>query len=196
MEQDIRNAWEAFLNPQTLRKNIIEASVYSMAYETLKNTLVDRIRDFFLIGFDEEGYQYSPSYKEAVLSLDKSPLLASIKWLQNMGAIEEEDISKFKKIRQCRNTLIHEMSSYVSLAIEVDIEKHFSDMIDLISKVEKWWIINVEIEVDPDIDPNCVDHEKITPGPVMFIKMLSEIALGPKEVSQSYFDYFQDRSNN
>jgi uncharacterized protein YvpB len=86
VDEKTENSWENFLNPKTLRENIIIASVFSMTYEILKQSIIGRIKDYFLIGFDENGYTYSERYKEKVLSLNKNPLNASLAWLQNMNA--------------------------------------------------------------------------------------------------------------
>jgi hypothetical protein len=42
--------------------------------------------------FDENGMIVSTEYKEKVLSLNRSPLYASLKWLQNMKSIDDKDL--------------------------------------------------------------------------------------------------------
>ena len=190
MDEKTENSWENFLNPKTLRENIIIASVFSITYEILKQSIIARIKDFFLIGFDENGYTYSESYKEKVLSLNKNPLNASLAWLQNMNAIDATDITKFNDIRQCRNTLVHEMSAFVSSTVAPDIAGNFAKALELVEKIEKWWIANVELEIDPDINVEGTNLDHIMPGPLLTIKMLTEVALGSEEESAKYYEFF------
>lgn len=53
MDEQIRKSWENFLNPEVLRPNLIMASLYIAAFEMLKDTIVERIRDFYITGFDK-----------------------------------------------------------------------------------------------------------------------------------------------
>ncbi len=55
MEDDIKRSWERFLDPDSLRSNLIIASIFITAYEMLEDSIVDRIRTFFINGFNEDG---------------------------------------------------------------------------------------------------------------------------------------------
>src|SRR4051812_24693751 len=50
MKKVIADALERFLDPAVLRPQIICASVYIAAFESLKESIVARIRDFYWIG--------------------------------------------------------------------------------------------------------------------------------------------------
>ena len=60
MDDKSKASWETFLNPETLRPNLIAASVYIAAFELLKATIVDRIKEFFTNGFDDEWVAHGP----------------------------------------------------------------------------------------------------------------------------------------
>lgn len=104
MDEKVRASWERTLHPETLKCNIITASIFSMAFEMLKSSIHEKIQDFFMDGFDQNAIIVSPKYKEKVLSLHKNPLIASLKWLQNMEAINVKDLKTFQYIKRCRNT--------------------------------------------------------------------------------------------
>lgn len=87
MKDHGQQAWEDFLNPEVLRSRLITASLYIAAFEVLKDSIVDRIRDFFCIGFEEGRDIINPQYQTEVLSRNSSPVHASLAWLQSMGAI-------------------------------------------------------------------------------------------------------------
>ncbi len=55
MSEKVERSWENLLNPAVLRPNLIVASIYIAAFELLKNAIVDRIRDFYTKGFDQNG---------------------------------------------------------------------------------------------------------------------------------------------
>jgi hypothetical protein len=55
MDKDVKASWERVLQTETLRTNIITASVFIVAYEMLVDSIVGKIRDFYSIGFDEDG---------------------------------------------------------------------------------------------------------------------------------------------
>lgn len=80
MNEKVKASWERALHPETLKTNIITASIFSMAFEMLKSSIIKKIEGFFTNGFDENGIIVSPEYKEKVISLNRSPLYASLKW--------------------------------------------------------------------------------------------------------------------
>jgi len=47
MEKKTYLAWEKFLNPDVLRQNLILASIYIAYFEILKDSIVDRPKEFF-----------------------------------------------------------------------------------------------------------------------------------------------------
>jgi hypothetical protein len=99
--------WERFLDPEVLRPNLILASVYIAAFEVLKNSIIERIREFYITGFDENGWIIMPEYKTDVMSKDKSLTYASLKCLEESEVIYDDDIEKFNKAKECRNLLAH-----------------------------------------------------------------------------------------
>ena len=44
--------WAKLLKPEVLRSNLIVASLFLAAYESLRASIIDRVRDFFADGFD------------------------------------------------------------------------------------------------------------------------------------------------
>jgi hypothetical protein len=90
-------SWESFLNPETLRPNLIAASIYISTFEILKTTIVDRIKDFFTNGFDENGWRVSPEYQCDVLSKNRSAVYASLAWLNERDAIDDSDLATVRE---------------------------------------------------------------------------------------------------
>ncbi len=161
----------------------------------MKENIVSRIRDFYWGGFDENGEKISPSYQREVLSRNKSKLYASLEWLCEHNAIETSDIKLFNRIKACRNTLAHELFANVSsLGMPTDFEDCFNQMFSLYNKIEVWWIKNVELPTNPDFDGVEVNDLEITPGPILMLSVMYNIALGDEATSNSYYDEFKKQA--
>ena len=196
MENDVSLSWERFLNPEILRTNLIVASLFITAFEMLKDSIIGRIREFFTDGFNENGWIVNENYKTKVLSLNRSPLYASLEWLKGMNVIDDQDIEEFNKIKNCRNEIAHEIANFISKGPKIDPLPLFSNMIELLHKIEKWWILNVEIPTNPDFDGQEIDEEQIVPGQIMTIRLLADIALGSEEESKFYYREFIKRQKS
>ena len=66
-------------------------------------------------------------------------------------------------------------------------------MVDLLHKIEKWWIINVEIPTNPDFDGEDIDEDAVVAGRVITLRLLVGIALGAEEESKFYYSEFKKR---
>lgn len=190
MNDDIKIPWEKFLNPEILRNNLIIASLFITAFEMLKDTIIGRSRDFFIDGFDGNEWIINNNYKENVLNLNKSPLYASLEWLKHMNVIGNDDIEEFGNIKNTRNEIVHKMSSFISKSYTIDLLPLFSRIINLLYKIDKWWILNIEIPINPDFDNQNIDENEIIPGSIMIIRLLTDIALGTEEESRYYYNEF------
>ena len=195
MQDNIKKSWERFLHPAALKSNIITASIFSMAFEMLKTSIIEKIQGFFTNGFDEKGMIISPEYKEKVLSLNRSPLYASLQWLQDMQAIDQDDLESFEKIKRCRNSLTHEMLKFTCEGVEYDVEALFGEMVSLLRKIGIWWFENLEMAIDPNAYPEDFDLNQVTPGPVWSLQMLIDIALGPEDRAMGYYNSFVAQSS-
>jgi len=190
MDDDIKLCWERFLNPEILRTNLIAASLFITAFEMLKDSIIERICEFFTDGFNENAWIVNENYKTKVLSLNKSSLYASLEWLKSMNVIDDADVVEFNKIKDCRNEIAHEIANFISKGPKIDPLPLFSKMIDLLYKIEKWWILNIEIPTNPDFDGQDIDEDRIVPGKIMTLYLLADIALGSKEESKFYYKKF------
>lgn len=195
MDEKVKVSWERALHPETLKTNIITASIFSMAFEMLKSSIIEKIKGFYAIGFDENGMILSPEYRENVLSLNRSPLYASLKWLRNMNAIDEKSLEVFEHIKQCRNTLTHEMLTFASTGVDFNVTETFNQMIELLRCIELWWFENFDMAIDPDVYPEDLDLEQVIPGPVWSLQMLIDVALGSEDEAHKYYNYFVANTN-
>ena len=174
--------WEEFLNPSVLRPRLINAAVYISSFELLKERLVNRIREFMYIA--DEGKE---RYEKEVLSRNRSPVYASLDWLQEMEAITEDDLSTFNEVKKCRNELAHELLDLISGdGLPDEMPVRYADLIALLNKIEMWWIREFEMPVNPDYDGEEIQDKDIHPGPVIGLKILLDVATGSEEESERY----------
>lgn len=196
MDPKVKQSWEEFLNPEVTRPRLIAASLYIAGFEVLKDSIVGRIRDFFSMGFDEEGDKVDPKYDSDVLARNRSTVYASLAWLKEHDAIDAANLQTFERVKHCRNTLAHELLSIVGASgLPAEFDQCFADMVALLRKVEVWWIVNVEIPTNPDFDgTEEIDEDGIVPGPIMSMQLLLDIALGDEERSRVYYEEFRKRA--
>jgi hypothetical protein len=177
---------EDFLTPAVTHERLISASLYITAYEMLKDSIVGRIKDFYCSGFDETGLTFSSDYQTKVLSLNKSPLYASLKWLQDADAIDAEDLQIFEKLKALRNSLAHELPQHVFTGKEKAVLSSMESLMALLRKIEVWWVINVEVPTNPDYDGQEVNPDEVTPGPVLMMQMMFEVLSGNESLLEHY----------
>ena len=195
MNDKDRISWETFLNPEALRPNLIAASIYIAAFEILKTSLVDRIKDFFTNGFDQNGVRIDPMYQSDVLSKNRSAVYASLGWLKEAHAIDDADLAAFERVKELRNNLAHALASMLYEGLPADFATRLNEMVFLLDKVERWWIINVEIPTNPALKDKQIHEAQVIPGPIMGLRMLIDVALGSEEGSKKHITEFQKRGN-
>ena len=186
-------SWEKFLNPETLKGNLIAISLFITAYEQFKSSVIEKPEAFFCNGFDPAGLQLDEAYQSEVLSKSKSKLYASLLWLKELGAIEQSDIDAFDSVRRHRNELAHEPLAFIAThGKDFDFTK-FQELIDLLRKIEKWWLINFELGVDPEMLPEGANPDDVIPGPIWSLQLLLDIALGNEPSEGFYYQEFMKR---
>ena len=136
LNKDVQISWEKFLDPDELRPALIAASVYIATFENLKTTIVDRIKDFYTDGFDENGWRVEPEYTTKVLSRNSSPTHASLEWLKEMDVIDDADIATYGRIKELRNILAHGLLTVISNGLPAEFPVRLTEMAMLLDKIE------------------------------------------------------------
>ena len=170
--------WERFLDPDVVRPSLFLATMFITTFEILKDTIVDDICAFYTNGFDEHGPIIEPEYQTKVLSKNKSPLYASLQWLRECDAIDDEDLDTFEQLKKTRNLLAHQLFAVVTGQVESGHEAQFDSLVALLRKIGVWWVINLEIPINSDFDGQEIEEEGIVPGAVLSLQMLIQVASG------------------
>jgi hypothetical protein len=202
MPTNAQDSWERFLTPEILRSNLINASIFIASFEILKTSIVERIRDFNTNGFNENRLIIDPSYERDILSKHKNPLSASLLWLKDNDVISAGDIALFDEIKKCRNIIAHEITRLLVEGLPVDFSERFNDMVALLDKIEKWWVVNVDIPTGMYFGEKEINENDIIPGPIASLRMMIDVALGTDEEAEYYLKelknngFFNQDQNN
>ncbi|WP_238455871.1 DUF4145 domain-containing protein [Azohydromonas lata] len=126
--------WENLLTPAVMQGKFISASLYITAYDLLKESIVGRIRSFYMVGFEENGEIVDERYEKIVASRNRSILYASLDWLRENEVIDESDCKAFERIRKTRNLMAHELLAIVTVDRESDHIARFEELFSLLKK--------------------------------------------------------------
>lgn len=171
---DTEASWAKFLNPESLKQNLLQGGLYLAAFEMLKDSIVGRPRDFFCFGIsggEPVSDLSSPRYESEVRSLHKHPLTASALWWHKQGAISDEDLNLLRQIREHRDQIAHNMPKMIGTAehsIDLDLLAHTNS---ILAKVDNWWLQNIEAGIDPE------QYEKFSPEEMDAASSISSVFL-------------------
>jgi hypothetical protein len=138
---DAEASWAKFLNPESLKQNLLQGGLYLAAFEMLKDSIVGRPRDFFCCGFSDGSMVNdlsSPRYESEVRSLHKHPFTASALWWHKQGAISDEDLDLLRQIREHRDQIAHNMPKMIGTAehsIKIDLLVNTNS---ILAKIDNW----------------------------------------------------------
>jgi hypothetical protein len=182
---------EELLSPAVMRERLISASIYIAAFESLKESIVSKLRFYYCLD-DSKDSQPCESYKKDVMNRNSSAVYASLDWFKGHQAINEDDLAKFEQIKLCRNDLSHRLFNLIgSRGLPQNFEARFHELVELLHKIDLWWVMNIEIPTGPDYAGQEIDESEVKVGSIMAIQMLVDIALGEEDVANSYYEAFK-----
>ena len=180
------NKWINILDEDNLKPNVNFAAMFVLNFECLKDYIIDQIRDFYSDEIDFEYgkilYHESKEYKDKVRILDKNIENASLKWLIEAGAITQEDFDYYQKIRRRRNDITHEfLKNLIEGFSEEDIDL-FNKIISIYTKIDKWWINEIEIPIAGEDVPSDYNRENVFGNQAIVLSAINDIVLENKGV--------------
>jgi hypothetical protein len=183
---------EKITNQTLIKRNLLVASLFVTSFEMLKTSVQDRIKGFlcFNSSLNSEGeleFEISDDYKTQVLervipNIDRRKyrdyhlFYSSCLWLKDNNVINQSEINELEQIRKHRNLISHNPLKLLvddNTNINVSLLKKSQE---LLTKIEKWWIIEFEIPVNPDFDGQEIDESQVQSGTSIFLDYLMEIA--------------------
>lgn len=184
MDNNDKASWEKFLNPKILKTNLIKCSVYIVFFEKLKESIIEKIRDFYWVGWENGKDVIDEKYKRRFYRNGVDIFDESLNWLIENKAISMGDKKKIIELKNHRNEIAHEMANFIgSVNKEVD-EGLLLECYKILSKIDKWWIIEVELPTNPasmQIDPESIDYDGIFSGNMALLQLLYMVYTGNDE---------------
>jgi len=167
-------------NPETLKRNLIIASLILTAYELMKYSLVDRVKGFFEIDKEHLTESYRNEIEKIRKKLPKKlqgyPLLVYALWFKEHEALTEPDFDNIVKIWRYRNEIAHELIKFlIDSDFEIEV-KYLLQIIDIIKKTDIWWLKEIEIPINPDFDHVEVKNNDIQSGSMSILGYLISFA--------------------
>jgi hypothetical protein len=194
--KDNIDKWLKFLDPENLKGNLMFSSLYIASFEAFKDYVVNEVKFFFNTGFLEGEFTFSEEYSTKVIALDKSILKATLLWFKDLEAIDETDIEIYDDLRQYRNKLSHELMTLLYEGLPKELPEKFAQLISLRVKIEKWWIMNIEIPTNPDFDGSpAIKEEDVMTSSQIFNQLIFDMLSGDEKRASFYQNEFKERFN-
>ena len=192
---DVNDMWAEFLNPDVVRTKLVAMGLFMVAHEMLLEKIKDRPLSYFSDEWTADGgLQQSDDYRKEVLARDpkgKADVLpGSLAWLREMEAINDADMAAVRKFTDARNVIAHELRNVIGGGQMPDFAGLFPRLIELVAKIDRWWVINVDIAINPDFAGQEIDENGITPGSLLIMQILGHVALGDDEEAWEMYRAF------
>lgn len=188
--KDNLNKWIEFLDPKIFKDNLLGCSVYIAIYEQFSEHVVSQLKYFYWNGHNKGKDTFSPKYKSEVLSLDKNLMNATLKWFINNKVISIEEYSNFQELRKYRNMLTHEMMKSIFEGLSDNYYTNFNNLIDLQIKIDRWWLIEIEIPTNSNYDHIEIDIDNAMTGSQIMFKLIGDLLSDNEKTSNYYKDEF------
>lgn len=185
--------WLKFLEPENLKNNLIFVSLYVATFESFKDYVIDEVKMFYQVGYQNGQELFDPDYDNLVKSKDKKHIdNASLLWFVEMEAINMEDFESYKILRQYRNKLSHELMSLLFDGLPEELPKMFLILIQLRVKIEKWWILNLDIPTNSEHDHKEINESDIITSSQIFNQIIFDMLSGDEKKANFYKNQFKN----
>jgi hypothetical protein len=164
----------AKLSPARIRATLAFSGLYQLTHELMKQTVLQDVKAFFgYVAMGQNtwwtGEEGRANYKRSVLDRARSPFTASLLWLEAMGAITSDQVTRLDDIAAHRHDLAHELQKYlVDIDHEPDIEL-FTDALAILKSIHRFWI-EVERDTGAFEGHGDVDLDHVTPLSLVFLQ--------------------------
>lgn len=176
--------WKNILDEDILKTNINFAAIFVLNYECPKDFIISKIRGFYsekiLFKNGKMVYKESQQYKEEVRQLDENIENASLKWFMQQGAITQENCEMYDKIRKRRNDIVHELLKNLGNGFSEYDNELFNKMVSIYTKMDRWWINEIEIPTSAEKIPNDYDRDDVYGGEQLILSIINSVILENK----------------
>lgn len=170
-QSEYRALLEEKLRPGRIRATLSFVGLFQMTHEMIKRAVVEEVRNFYMIGFDESGLLIDEeAYRAQVLCFDKRPFRASLLWLVDGQAITMDQADRLDEIYAHRHDLTHELAKYI---VDIHFEPNmdlFGDALAILREIHRFWT-QIEIDIGSFGDDGNVTVDDAVPGVLLMLQM-------------------------
>lgn len=155
-----KQQFDKIQKPDLIKKHLKIASLYLAGYELLKSSIIDDVKDFFIVS----------DYNAEVVQKHKKLFEASCLWLAKVGAISQNDVIELQSIREHRNKIAHDLPTLLiddEYNIDISLLRKMKYYIDTIGK---FWV-----KLYTDADQSVIPDSEIRTGRDLLFEYLISI---------------------
>jgi hypothetical protein len=119
------------------------------------------------------------------------PLRGSIAWLRSMTVIDADDEKAILAATNHRNAIAHDLMGLMAGLATPDYMEAVPPVYNLISKIERWWIVNVHMDLCEQELPEGAELQEVVPGPILSLQMLVQVAMAEGDSAWDLHRVFQ-----
>ena len=168
---------ENILNKDKLIERINYNALFILNFESLKDFLIEKVRDFFTSKYEVKGGELvgipDDKYNKEIRTLGKGSDDASLNWLKSVGAISEVEIDIYKKLKDNRDEIAHKFYNTLYCPVEENDKMSLNAIISLYNKVDKWFINNVYIPTDESMINDDYDEKNVIGGQALMLQIIN-----------------------
>jgi len=200
----IANTFAKVTHSATLRASLERVSLYLTTYETLKSAIIERVKGFFSDGWTitEDGEldaQLSAEYKNRVITLQsRDELTACCLFLRDISCLSDDQIETIKRLRSHRNSVAHEIVSYITRPDRHVDPQFIADAYRLVKHIDLWWIREFELPLNPDWTPEMIDEvrwDEVTGGYSFLLEMILPLFDGDTSELDRIHEHLENNLN-
>jgi hypothetical protein len=171
------------IDKDILGTNMMLVSLFVTVYENFCDFCEERVKNFLCYQEIKESKmviieteEYKTQIKDRLIDGKyKDKLKSTILWFVDNGAIIQNDYDIFLKIKEKRNTYVHEMFEQLLEGVSQSDIHLFCELLLLYRKIDKWWINEIEIAfVDYEISTDY-DRDAVKSGNFIVLEMMLQV---------------------
>lgn len=184
------------MDKENLRETLSFLALFITIYENFVETIVGRVESFLcfeLDRFQNGKIKFKPSdiYKEDIKNKivdekgNKDILKATMLWFLDMKAITQDEYDLFLELKERRNSFVHDMADHVWHGVtEKDIQS-LVNLLKLSSKLDKWWINEIEISISGKYDLNEEEKKDVISFNLLVFGQMIQTLFGDETSSKT-----------
>lgn len=168
---------ENILNKDKLMERINYNALFILNFESLKDFLIDKVRDFFTSKYEVKNGELvgipDDKYNKEIRTLGKGSDDASLNWLKSMGAVSEMDIDIYANLKTIRNEITHKFYDTLYRPVEENDKMSLNVLISLYNKVDRWFINNIYVPTDESMINVDYNENEVIGGQAFMLQIIN-----------------------